>query len=360
MKSNLQLLYGVLLLWILSQSAIAQKSDYVSPKLTDPASWSLVLLPDPQTYVKFERNQAIFDLMTSWVSENIDPLQIKMVLCTGDLVEQNELLAPDGVNGNQTSKAQWQAVSRAFGRLDGKVPYVAATGNHDYGFKSAENRNSRYNEYFPVDKNILSQKLLREVGTDFLGQPTLANAVYDFTSPHGKNYLIMVLEFAPRNDVITWAKKVIEQPKYKDHQVIVLTHSYMDSDNQHIVKEEYPLTDVNYGAAMFSRLVRPSTNIRMVFAGHIGSPDSPKEHVAFRTDLNSAGKPVQQMVFNAQAMGGGWHGNGGDGWLRILEFLPDGKTVKVKTFSPLFAISPTTRQYAWRTEPFDQFTFTLD
>lgn len=40
------------------------------------------------------------------------------------------------------------------------------------------------------------------------------------------------------------------------------------------------------------------------------------------------------MMFNAQTEGGGWHGNGGDGWLRIMEFMPDGKTIKIKTFSP--------------------------
>jgi hypothetical protein len=46
------------------------------------------------------------------------------------------------------------------------------------------------------------------------------------------------------------------------------------------------------------------------------------------------------MVFNAQALGGGWYGNGSEGWLRILEFLPDGKTVKVKTFSPFLLSHP--------------------
>ncbi len=51
---------------------------------------------------------------------------------------------------------------------------------------------------------------------------------------------------------------------------------------------------------------------------------------------------------------------GGDGWLRIMEFMPDGKTIKIKTFSPFFAISPTTEKYAWRTEEFDQFDIVLD
>ena len=66
------------------------------------------------------------------------------------------------------------------------------------------------------------------------------------------------------------------------------------------------------------------------------------------------------MVFNAQAMGGGWQGNGGDGWLRILEFMPDGKTVQVRTFSPFFAISPSTWHLAWSKEAYNEFTFVLD
>ena len=68
-----------------------------------------------------------------------------------------------------------------------------------------------------------------------------------------------------------------------------------------------------------------------------------------RNDKNAKDKPVHQMLFNAQA----------DGWIRILEFLPDKKTVIVKTFSPLFAISPITINKAWRTEAYDQFRFEL-
>jgi hypothetical protein len=347
-------------LLLLNLHAHAQTSTYQAPKLSDPKSWTMVLLPDPQTYVKFGRNQPIFELMTGWVSENIDSLNIKLVLCTGDLVEQNDLPNPDVKAGNQTSTQQWEAVAQAFGRLDGKVPYISATGNHDYGYVSAENRNTNYNKYFPAEKNFLSQKMLREVGRDYTGAPTLANASYEMTTPHGKKMLIIVLEFAPAEATVAWVGKVVNQPKYKDHQVVILTHSYLNSNNERIVKEGYPLTDANYGEAMWSKFIQPSKNIRFVFSGHIGSPENARGHVGFRTDRNEANLSVSQMMFNAQAMGGGWHGNGGDGWLRLLEFLPDGKTIKVKTFSPLFAISPTTRQFAWRTEPFDEFTFSID
>ena len=66
------------------------------------------------------------------------------------------------------------------------------------------------------------------------------------------------------------------------------------------------------------------------------------------------------MMFNAQTADGQWHGNGGDCWLRLLEFLPDGKTISVRTFSPLFALSPVTKDKAWRTESWDQFKFTVE
>ena len=84
------------------------------------------------------------------------------------------------------------------------------------------------------------------------------------------------------------------------------------------------------------------------------------KQVSFRTDLNSSGKSVAQMMFNAQTADGKWEGNGGDCWVRILEFMPDGKTIKVRTFSPLFALSPLTADKAWRTAPYDQFEIVLE
>ena len=361
MKSKAFIVYAILFFVAISPIATAQQNtEYKEPALSNPESWSMIMLPDPQTYNKFDYNQPLFELLTAWVVKYRERLNIQMAVCTGDLVEQNNFPNPDGINGNQPSKSQWEAAARAFSRLDGQLPYVSATGNHDFGYKSAENRQTNYDHYFPVDKNLLNQQMLRDVGSNSDGAPTLTNATYEFTSPHGKKILILVLEFAPRDETLEWALKTVRQEKYADHTVILLTHSYLNSSNEHIVTEGYKVPGPNYGAAIWQKLVQPAKNIVMVLSGHIGGPDNVKAHLGYRTDTNSAGRKVQQMTFNAQALGGGWHGNGGDGWLRILEFLPDGKTVKIKTFSPLFAVSPTTQQYAWRTEPHDEFTFVLD
>jgi predicted MPP superfamily phosphohydrolase len=359
-RGNLKFFFSIVVAILCLTSAVAQQQKYAPPALSDPNSWSIIMLPDPQSYQKFERNQPLFELMTAWISENIEKLNIQLVMCTGDLVEQNEMINPNGKTVNQPSRKQWASVAHAFNRLDGKVPYVLAAGNHDYGYSNISVRRSNYNTYFPVDKNFKTQSLIREAGLNAEGIPTMENAAFEFTSPQGRKFLLLTLEFAPRDTIIAWAKKVIAQEQYKNHTGIILTHSYLNSANEQIEKENYNITDANYGADIWRKLVQPSTNIQLVFSGHIGEPNNARGHVGFRTDKNAAGKKVSQMVFNAQAMGGGWYGNGGDGWLRILEFLPDGKTVKVKTFSPFFAISPTTQQFAWRTAPYDEFVFQLD
>ncbi len=340
-------------------SATAQQK-YEKPTLSDQDSWSLMLIPDPQSYVKYTRNQGVLDLMTSWISENHKTLNTKFVLCTGDLVEQNDLLNPTGREANQNSSQQWNAVRSSFGRLDHQVPYVLATGNHDYGYVSAEYRSTQYDSYFSPEQNSLNQSALREIGPQLNGKSSTVNAIYEFEPRKDSKLLVMVLEFGPRDEVIEWAKKMVDLPKYADHKVILLTHVFLDKNSNRIEKQGYKIEDANYGEALFTKLIQPSKNIQMVFSGHIGEVDNFNGHLGFRQDKNIAGKTVTQMTFNAQAMGGGWHGNGGDGWLRYLEFLPDGKTVKVKTFSPLFAISPSTQHLAYKTESNQEFTFQLD
>ena len=140
---------------------------------------------------------------------------------------------------------------------------------------------------------------------------------------------------------------------------MLLNHSFMDVDGTLCKKENYKLTPANYGQAIWEKLGYPVSNISLLICGHACVVGDFKNNVSFRMDRNKSGKEVPQMMFNAQTAGGGWHGNGGDGWLRILEFMPDGKTVKVRTFSPFFAISPTTAKYAWRTEECDQFAFKM-
>lgn len=353
-KITLSLLF-VALSWV---SAWSQNNDQIA--LNDSNSWSMIVLPDPQTYSKFNQNQPIFDLMLQWIKNNKDRLNTELVLCTGDLVEQNNISQPDGKNGNQTSGQQWQFISRAFQTLDDTVPYILCTGNHDHGVRRAENRDSQFNSFFPANRKSQYARLLKGMIPNASGVNTLENAWYEYTSPHGEKFLIVSLEFNARKAAVEAAKELVNRPVYRDYKVIYLTHSYMNSKGTRIEKEGYQIKDVTCGKQLWEQLIATAAHPSLVVCGHVVDEMSHRGHVGFRADKNNAGKTVNQMMFNAQAEGGGWHGNGGDGWLRILEFMPDKKTVNVRTFSPLFAISPATANLAQRSEPYDEFSFIIE
>lgn len=348
------------------------QESYHKPTLEQDGSWSLIVIPDIQNYVKWGRNQPILDLMMAWIEENIDSLNIKMVMCVGDLVQNNERINND-FDGDQSTQRQWEAASVAFERLDGKVPYIAATGNHDYSIDRQGKRTSRYSEFFTIDRNHLNRKIIVQNTRNEEGKPTLENSVYEIKNLNGKDYLFMAMEFGPRDTVVTWAKKVAGLEQYTDHRTVLVTHNYLNAKDMHTdgdvtwlfwepysvdnVIQKSPaikLPDANNGKQIWKKLVQPASNIELVLCGHISGE-------GYRMDKNIADKPVHQMLFDAQSMGGGHRiGNGGDGWLRILEFSPDNKTVKVRTFSPFFGISPTTQQFAWKRDERNEFVMEFD
>lgn len=347
----------IILALIVAVESIAQNHN--SPELNDPASFSMVVLPDLQNYSKYDTNQPAFELMAAWIASQIENLNIKAVLCPGDLVEQNNWIIPDGKNGNQTSEQQWRSVSKAFERLDNKIPYIISLGNHDYGYKSGENRESEFQNYFPANRNPTWAKHLISAYPNYFGKMTLENAAFEFNIPNWNKILVIATEFAPRDEVLIWAKELSSSDVYKNHRVIILTHSYMKNDGSRIVSEKYKMTPANYGEAIWEKLIYPASNIEMVICGHHAVIGDYEKSVGQRMDKNSIGRDVFQMMFNTQTLGGGWRGNGGDGWLRILEFLPDGKTIKVKTYSPLFGFSELTADIATRRESFDEFDIVL-
>ena len=332
----------------------------VRAELSDPKSFSIIVMPDPQSYNKFDANQPLFELQTAWIANSMESLRIKTALCTGDLVEQNDVCITDKAVANQTSGRQWQAASRAFERLDNRLPYVLCTGNHDYGYVSAEYRRSRFPEYFPPERNICWEKTLVATTANAEGRHTLENAAYEFDTDTWGKLLVVSLEFAPRDEVLEWAKALVDKKEYRNHKVILLTHTFITKDATRREKEGYKISPANYGKAIWEKLVYPAKNIQLVICGHECAIVDYDQQVSFRMDKNVAGKDVAQMMFNAQTADGEWFGNGGDCWLRILEFLPDGKTVKVRTFSPLFALSKLTVDKAWRTASYDQFDFVIE
>ena len=340
--------------------------------LSDPESFSMVVFGDVQNYTKKDVNQPIYELCTAWVAANVEPLNIKAVLFTGDLVQQNENIVVGKGSMNQTSRQMWEWSSHCLKRLDGKVPYIIAAGNHEYGYTRGDEAFTHYPEYYTFERNSETAKHLVAAFPNRQGQASLENAAWEFTDKNWGKILIIGSEWAPRDTVLAWAKGLCESEKYQNHTVIFLTHSLLRGKTaKYTDKEGYKIQPRNFGKEVWEKLLYPCKNIRLAICGHTGHPasDDKKEtgssydhevNNAYRCDKNSAGKEVHQMMFNIQYLGGAGSGSGGDGWIRFLEFMPDGKTIKASTYSVLFGISPMTKHLAHQTDPFCQFEMVIE
>ena len=345
----------------------------LQPTMQVEGSFSMIMVPDPQTYNKFDVNQPLFELQTAWIVHNIDKLNIKAALFTGDMVEQNNKLIAEGrpsaYSGNQTGRQQWESVSRALARLDNRIPYVVAQGNHDIGYVSAETRYTLAPEYIYPERNVCFERTLVSTCANYEGVHTMENSAYEFVDEAWGKLLFLTFEFAPRDEAIEWARKLIESKRYANHRVIILIHSWLDDNGKRVRKEGYKVRPCNWAEDMWKKLVYPSRNICMVLCGHTGLPPTIepgggevdyRQTCQFLADKAADGRTIPQMMFNSQQADGSWFGNGGDGWIRILEFRPDGKTIGVRTFSPLFALSPRTSHLAWRTADYDNFEIVIE
>ncbi|RYF21952.1 MAG: metallophosphatase, partial [Flavobacteriales bacterium] len=262
----------------------------------------IVLLPDTQTYA--EKYPEIMDAQLEWIAKN--EKKINFVLQQGDLTQNN-------------NDKEWKAVKNAFAKIDNKVPYVLAVGNHDMGSgpgKFADVRNSIiFNNYFPFSD--FSKK--SHYGGAF--EPEKLDNAYFLLNTGKVKWIVITLEFGPRNEVLDWANEILA--KHPNRLAIVNTHAYMYSDNTRIgegdnwrpqaygVGKDTGEKAVNDGEQIWDKLIRKQANVRFVFSGHILNGG-----VGTLTSINDTGQPVYQMLANYQE---GVKGSvkGGNGFLRI-------------------------------------------
>ena len=207
---------------------------------------------------------------------------------------------------------EWENANRAMQLLDGVVPYSVAPGNHDMVVK--DRNTTLYNQYFSPArfKN-------RKWYGGHMGKTNDNN--YCFFEACGMKFMVINLEFAPRDEALEWAAGVAK--RHPEHHVIVATHCYMRPNGRDTGCATSYRVAGNSGEQMWQKLIRKQPNIFLVVSGHVLG-------VGLQTSTNDAGGKVLEMLTDYQGLP-----NGGDGWLRSLQFVPAENKIHVKTYSPL-------------------------
>ena len=302
-----------------------------NPAIVTPGSFTVAFLGDTQNYSQF--HPAIFNQVTQWLVDNKAARNIQFVVQDGDIV-------------NNESTTEWNNARAAMQRLDGVVPYAVVRGNHDIG--SQYDLTSRFGPGSPY-----SQQPTLVDHYEVPGQPNwdMRNTVHKFEA-NGQKIMVVTIDISAGNDVVSWANDVIADNP--DYRVILDTHAYLydggerfnnapdpenpgstfDQSRDALLRVGAGPEAVYNGAAyggqdgetLWNNLVRNHSNVSLFLSGHqFEDFDEFKYHL----ENGIHGNQVHELLVDPQNMA-----NGGNGWIRLLEFDPDGTTVHVKTYSP--------------------------
>jgi hypothetical protein len=290
------------------------------PPKPQRGAFTIAVLPDTQNYS--ERYPATYLAQTNWIVESQNDRNIACVLHLGDITNNN---AP----------AEWENAVKAMRVLDARLPYFMVPGNHDYSDGgSCQDRTTYLNEYFPVGQ----YRGRPTFGGTYDKEPDRLENSFHLFSAEGRNFLVLALEFGPRRDVVRWANEMVA--RHHDRAAILITHAYMYYDDtrydwkkygskQSWNPHNYPVAkatgdDLCDGEELWNALVTRHENFVLTVNGHVLN-----DGLGRTVTPSPAGRDVHQVLVNFQMKP-----KGGDGWLRLLEFGADGRSVQVYDYSP--------------------------
>jgi hypothetical protein len=264
--------------------------------------FTVVLLPDTQFYS--EKYPDTYVQQTLWIRSRVKEDNLKFSIGLGDIVQ------------NAKEEQEWKNANVAASHLDGVLPYSIVPGNHDLRAQDMgrSRDSSLFNKYFPAAR-FEGEKWYG----GHMGHTNDNN--FCFFEGAGKKFLVLSLEFAPRNETLAWAADVCR--KHPQHNVIVATHSYLGLKARVPGPEKDYKLQGNGGDEMWDKFVRKEPNIFMVVCGHIGG-------VNMQVTRNDFGDGVIELLTDYQNLK-----NGGDGWLRTMKFVPAENKIYVTAWSPL-------------------------
>lgn len=297
-----------------------------------PTRFTVIVLPDTQNMIKRE-GDTMADQMTSWIVDDPMGLDIGFVTHVGDVVDE------------AIDLSEWERAHAALSRLDGEVPYSVALGDHEYEVEenmgtSTEN----YVAYFGPGRYASYEW--------YAGSSDSGKNHYQIFDAGGRRFLHIALEWeapGPASDPSTplgWARAILEE--HPDLPTLITTHAYVWDYPHHEGRtwREHQLEGYierddgtmghpgSTGQDIFEALVEPYPQVFMVLNGHYHKAEGTDQGEWHQVSRNAAGSEVYEMLSNYQS-----YPQGGNGWLRIVEFQPRGgeeaDRISVRTYSPV-------------------------
>lgn len=282
---------------------------------TNTDDFSVVALPDTQYYSENVggTRAAIFSAQTDWIVAEKDPRNIGFVLHLGDITEHGD---------NPTfATNEWANASNALYRLENPsttlltdgVPYIVAVGNHDQTpIGDSNGTTTNFNTFFGVHPTTGINHFAGKAYYGGTSEPTKADNNFTLFTAGGLDFIVISFEYDTTPDAVdlNWADALLKA--HPTRRGIVITH--------HTVNIGNPASFSTQGSGIYQAL-KNNPNLILMHGGHI--------HGEGRRSDTFEGRTVHSLLADYQG-----RSNGGDGWLRIMNFRPSLNRIDVQTYSP--------------------------
>lgn len=271
----------------------------------ESSSFMLMALPDTQYYSAFHPQH--FEKQTSWLAQYAAKLDVKLTMHLGDVVDA--VIMP----------YQWNRADKAMQTLEkAKVPYSILAGNHDvfHVLYRDDNRNPWFEEYL---KRFTPERAAQN--STFIERDPSGWNEFHIIEGAGEKYLVFALDWKTSLKSLGWVKQVLK--RYPQLPAIVTTHDlvgYNRSGQAHLS---------DHGEFLWENLIKDEDQIFLTLNGH---DYTKKLDGAYIQRENSSGKKVHMVLIDYQ---NGYQG--GQGYMRALEFDIARNRIEMTTFSPSIA-----------------------
>jgi hypothetical protein len=269
--------------------------------------FTIALIPDTQKYSEKPELHEIFDAQTRYLAENKSSLNLVFASHLGDIVENGDL------------EPEWMVADHAMSYLDGAVPYGIVIGNHDFQdeWNNPQLGSPLFNKYFP------EERFSAYPWWGGFSPDTLSSYCIFPTSLGDFLYLHLSVDSPP--PTVAWAQQILDG--HPGMPSLVTTHAYLREDGRFPVPYLSGLGgtiawDGISADELFENLIAPNDQVFMVTCGHISA-----EKV--QVSQNLQGNEVIEMLQDYQN-----RVNGGEGFLRLLQFYPGHDRIRALTYSP--------------------------
>jgi len=288
-------------------------------------NFTFIAMPDTQNYTSITSPTDLYTRQAQWIVDNRETMNIKFATHLGDIVN------------SPTSQSQWLRATDAMNVMNNRTPYGTCPGNHDI----ASGNTDYLRRFGPNPTHASSVGRWIDPATSqsydwYGGSSPRGYSSYQIVNVNGRDFMFLHMDHDAPDQDLAWAASVLSaHPKVL---TMVTTHNYLAETGgtgiygsgtgqrgytaQANVGTWGDRPDTNRPQEVFDAIVKPFNQVYMVICGHMfGTYNLQK--------TNNAGNIVHEVLVDYQSLP-----NGGNGFLRIMDFRPQENKIYNTSYSP--------------------------